>query len=68
MAPARIVLEAGTHTPWMSRYLEKLGHEVLVANARRVRSIYDNDRKTDRIDSRTLARLARVDKRLRSSD
>jgi transposase len=64
MARAKIVMETGTHSPWVSRYLEKLGHEVLVANARQVRIIYDNDRKTDKIDSRTLARLARVDKSL----
>ncbi len=64
MAPARIVLETGTHSPWVSRYLERLGHDVLVANARQVRIIYDSDRKTDRIDARTLARLARVDKNL----
>lgn len=64
MARARIAMETGTHSPWVSRYLEKLGHEVLVANARQVRLIYDNDRKTDKIDSRTLARLARVDKSL----
>jgi transposase len=64
MAPSRIAMETGTHSPWVSRYLEKLGHEVLVANARQVRIIYDNDRKTDKIDSRTLARLARVDKSL----
>src|SRR6266478_18041 len=64
MAHARIVLETGTHSPWVSRYLERLGHEVLVANARQVRIIYDNDRKTDKVDARTLARLARVDKSL----
>lgn len=63
-APARVAMETGTHSPWVSRYLEKFGHEVLVANARQVRLIYDNDRKTDKIDSRTLARLARVDKSL----
>jgi transposase len=64
MARATIVIETGTHSPWVSRYLEKLGHEVLVANARQVRIIYDNDRKTDTVDARTLARLARVDKGL----
>ncbi len=64
MARARIALETGTHSPWVSRLLEKLGHEVLVANARQVRAIYDNDRKADQIDARTLARLARVDKSL----
>src|SRR5437879_2291797 len=57
MARARIALETGTHSPWVSRLLEKLGHEVLVANARQVRAIYDNDRKADEIDARTLARL-----------
>jgi transposase len=64
MARARIAMETGTHSPWVSRYLEKLGHEVLVANARQVRIIYDNDRKTDKVDAGTLARLARVDKSL----
>lgn len=64
MAPARIAMETGTHSPWVSRSLEKLGHEVLVANARQVRIIYDNDRKSDKFDSRTLARLARVDRSL----
>ncbi len=64
MARATIVLETGTHSPWVSRYLEQLGHEVLVANARQLRVIYDNDRKTDKVDARTLARLARIDKGL----
>ena len=30
----RIAIEAGTHSPWVSRLLEECGHEVLVANAR----------------------------------
>ena len=30
----RVVLEAGTHSPWLSRLLEQRGHEVLVANPR----------------------------------
>lgn len=29
----RAVIEAGTHSPWASRLLERCGHEVLVANA-----------------------------------
>jgi hypothetical protein len=64
MTRARIVIETGTHSPWVSRHLEQLGHEVLVANARQVRVIFDNDRKTDKVDARTLARLARVDQGL----
>jgi len=59
--PTRIVVEAGTHSPWVSRLLAQLGHEVIVANARKVRLIYESDRKNDRLDARMLARLGRVD-------
>ena len=52
----RVVLEVGTHSPWISRLLASYGHEVLVANARKVRLIYQNDRKTDRLDAACLAR------------
>jgi transposase len=38
--PMRITIEAGTHSPWASRVLEECGHEVLVANARKLRLIY----------------------------
>jgi transposase len=62
--PMRIAIEAGTHSPWVSRLLEERGHEVLVANARKLRLIYANKRKTDEIDAENLARLARVDPRL----
>lgn len=59
-----IVMEVGTHSPWVSRVLSKLGQEVLVANARKVKAIYANSKKNDKVDARTLARLARVDRRL----
>lgn len=59
--PARIVLECGTHSPWMSRQLAGYGHEVLVANSRRVALIAQNDSKTDAVDAELLARLGRVD-------
>jgi transposase len=62
--PMRIAIEAGTHSPWVSRLLEECGHEVLVANARRLRLIYANKRKTDEIDAHNLARLARLDPKL----
>jgi len=39
MVRSRIALEVGTHSPRVSRLLESLGHEVIVANARRVRMI-----------------------------
>jgi transposase len=62
--PMRIAIEAGTHSPWVSRLLEECGHEVLVANARKLRLIYANKQKTDQIDAENLARLARLDPRL----
>jgi transposase len=62
--PMRIAIEAGTHSPWASRVLEECGHEVLVANARKLRLIYVNKRKTDEVDAENLARLARVDPKL----
>jgi transposase len=49
--PMRIAIEAGTHSPWASRVLEECGHEVLVANARKLRLIYANKGKTDEIDA-----------------
>lgn len=61
---ARVVIEVGTHSPWASRWLEAKGHEVIVANARAVRSIAESDRKTDRNDAEQLARLGRVDPKL----
>jgi transposase len=62
--PMRVAIEAGTHSPWVSRLLEGCGHEVLVANARRLRPIYADGRKTDEIDAQKLARLARLDPKL----
>jgi|KBSSwiStaDraftv2_1062776.scaffolds.fasta_scaffold174162_1 transposase len=63
---SRMALEVGTHSPWVSRYLADLGHEVIVANARRVRLITDSSRKDDRLDAKTLGRLARIDPELLS--
>jgi transposase len=58
---SRMALETGTHSPWVSRQLTELGHEVIVAHARNVRLIGESSRKDDRLDARTLARLARID-------
>jgi transposase len=64
MARSRIALEIGTHSPWISRLLSELGHEVIVANARKVRLIGESRKKDDRLDAQTLARLARLDPKL----
>jgi transposase len=64
MRRGRVALEVGTHSPWLSRLLSKLGFEVIVANARQVQLISARSRKNDRMDARLLARLARVDPEL----
>src|SRR5579862_9429536 len=61
---SRVVLETGTHSPWISRLLAELKHEVIVAHAQKVQLITKSSRKDDRHDARTLARLARIDPQL----
>src|SRR5881227_4191839 len=58
---ALAVMEAGTHSPWVSRYLEGLGWEVIVSNPRKTRAIYQHERKSDRRDALMLARIARME-------
>src|SRR6478672_4033880 len=64
MPHSRIALETGMHSPWVSRLLSELGHEVIVAHARNVRLIGESRKKDDRLDAQTLARLARIDPEL----
>jgi len=64
--PCRMVMEVGTHSRWASKVLADLGHEVIVANPRKVRLIANSIKKTDRSDAETLARLGRVDPKLLS--
>jgi len=59
-----VAIEAGTHSPWVSRLLAELGCQVLVANPRQIALIYRNRRKSDRLDATNLARLARSDPEL----
>ncbi len=62
----RIALECGTHSPWMSRLLKQLGHQVIVANARKIPTITGSDSKNDRNDAEQLARMAAFDPQLLS--
>jgi transposase len=62
----RIAMEVGTHSRWVSHLLKDQGHDVLVANTRKLRAIYHNPRKDDRTDAETLARLTRLDPNLLS--
>ena len=63
---ATIVMETGTHSPWVSRLFEARGHRVLVANARKLRAISQSTTKSDEEDARMLARLGRADPKLLS--
>jgi transposase len=60
-AGARVVLEVGTHSPWVSRQVTQEGYEVVVANPGHVRRIGGVVRKSDGIDAELLARLGRAD-------
>lgn len=51
LEPMRIAIETGTHSPWVSRLLERLGHQTLVANARKLKLIYAEGRENDRLDA-----------------
>lgn len=57
----RIALEVGAHSRWVSRLLRRYGHDVVVADARKLRLIYENPRKSDRVDAEYLAKLVRLD-------
>ena len=57
----RVALECGTHSPWVSRLLSELGHQVVVANARKIAMITASTSKNDRNDAEQLARLAAYD-------
>jgi transposase len=56
----RIAIECGTHSPWVSRLLQELEHDVILANPRRLRLIAESNRKNDKADARTLATIAQA--------
>ncbi len=64
LAPTRIALEVGGHSAWVSELLKEVGHEVIVANARKLRMIFQSDSKNDQLDAAQLARVARLDPRI----
>ena len=62
----RIAMETGTHSPWVSRLLTELGHQAIVANARKISAITASVSKNDRNDAELLARFAAHDPKLLS--
>lgn len=61
LAPARVVMEVGTHSAWVRDAVAASGHEVLVANPRQMEGPKRRKRKNDRIDAHKLARVGRID-------
>lgn len=61
---AVVVMEAGTHSAWIARLLEGMGHEVHVGNPRKLRAIWDSEDKTDERDARVLGLMYRLEPRL----
>jgi transposase len=59
-----MAMEAGTHSPWISRYLESLGFDPIVGNPRRLALISQTKRKNDKVDAQKLAMLAQTNARL----
>jgi transposase len=62
----RVAMEAGTHSPWVSRLMKRLGHQVLVANPRKIPAITNSESKNDRNDAEQLARFAAFNPKLLS--
>jgi transposase len=60
--PARILIEATTESEWVARHLERLGHEVIVADPNFAAMYATRSRrvKTDRRDARTLCEACRL--------
>ena len=52
-----IVFETGTHARWVAQLLELMGQEVIVANARKLKLISENNQKSDRVDALLLSEL-----------
>jgi transposase len=61
-----VAIEAGTHSPWISRHLEKMGCTVYVGNPRKLRFIWDSKDKSDERDARMLGMVCRIEPRLLS--
>lgn len=61
---ARVAIEAGTHSPWISRLLEDLDCRVYVGNPYKLRVIWDSTDKSDERDARMLAMVCRIEPKM----
>src|SRR4051812_23222776 len=58
---ARIAMEAGGQSGWVTRLLRTFGYEPVVANPRKLKAISANERKCDHRDAVLLAKLVWAD-------
>jgi len=61
LSGSRVVVEVGTHSAWVEEVLKEIGHEVVVANARKMEGNKKKRKKNDKEDARMLARKGRAD-------
>lgn len=60
MEMMKCVVEASPLAEWAARTLEGLGHEAVIIDARRAKAVVCTKRKTDRVNARDLANMART--------
>ena len=63
---AVVAIEAGSHSPWISRLLEEMDCRVCVGNPRKLRFIWGSNDKSDERDARMLGMVCRIEPRLLS--
>lgn len=56
----RCVVEASPLAEWAARVLEASGHEAIIIDPRRAKAVICTKKKTDRLDARNLAKMART--------
>jgi transposase len=61
-----VAIEAGTHSPWISRFLDQMGCRVCVGNPRKLRFIWNSKDKSDERDARMLGMVCRIEPKLLS--
>ena len=57
---ARVVMEASTPTRWINNLARERGHEVIIANPRKIPIITSSIRKSDRNDARLLGEIGQI--------
>jgi transposase len=58
--PMRCVVEASPLAEWVAQQLEAMGHEVVVIDPRRAKAVVGTKKKTDQLNARDLAQMART--------